>query len=75
MNFSLTIRLVLASSALLLHAQAADDAKAVKLKFTGSPSCASTSCHGGGTGRNECVIYERKDRHFASYGKIGRAHV
>ena len=72
MNFSLTIRLVLASSALLLHAQAADDAKAVKLKFTGSPSCASTSCHGGGTGRNECVIYERKDRHFISYGILGK---
>ncbi len=72
MNFSLTIRLVLAGSALLLHAQAADDAKAVKLKFTGSPSCSSTSCHGGGTGRNECVIYEHKDRHAVSYGILGK---
>ena len=42
------------------------------MKFTGAPSCASTSCHGGGTGRNESVIYERKDRHAVSYGILGK---
>ena len=72
MNLPLLIRLFLAGSALVLQANAADDAKSVKWKFTGSPSCASTSCHVGGTGRNECVIYERKDRHAVSHGILAK---
>jgi Cytochrome c554 and c-prime len=53
-------------------ARAAEDPKLARTKFTGSPSCASTSCHGGGTGRNEAVIYERRDRHAVSYGILGK---
>jgi hypothetical protein len=63
---------VLLFSALLAPARAAEDPKFAKLKFTGSPSCSSTSCHGGGTGRNEAIIYERRDRHAVSYGILGK---
>ena len=66
------IRLVFASGALLLPAGAAEDPLTVKSKFTGAQSCASTSCHGGGTGRNESLIYERKDRHAVSHGILGK---
>lgn len=38
----------------------------------GEPSCSSSSCHGGGTGRNEAVIYNRKDRHAISYGILAK---
>ena len=63
---------ILAGCSFAFSAHGAEDPKAPKLKFTGSPSCASTSCHGGGTGRNECVIYERKDRHAVAYGILGK---
>ncbi|HYR57995.1 MAG TPA: cytochrome c3 family protein [Chthoniobacteraceae bacterium] len=53
-------------------AQAADDSKFVKTKFTGSQSCASSSCHGGGTGRNESIVFERRDRHYVSYGILAK---
>ncbi len=66
------LRILLLSSALLAAASAAEDPKLSRTKFTGSPSCSSTSCHGGGTGRNEAVIYERKDRHAVSYGILGK---
>ena len=68
---SSALRLVIFSSA-IAHAFAADDVNFVKAKFTGTPSCASSSCHGGGTGRNEWIIYERKDRHAVSYGILGK---
>jgi hypothetical protein len=41
-------------------------------KFTGSPSCASTSCHGGGTLHNESVVYERRDRHAVAHGILAK---
>ncbi len=41
-------------------------------KFTGSPSCASTSCHGGGTLHNESVIYERRDSHAVAQGVLAK---
>jgi hypothetical protein len=69
-QFSITaICVVLFSPAL---APGAEEAKAPLAKFMGSPSCASTSCHGGGTGRNESIIYERRDRHAVSYGILGK---
>jgi len=40
--------------------------------FTGAKSCASSSCHGGGTGRNEFLIYNRKDRHVFAAGILGK---
>lgn len=55
-----------------MASSAAEDPKLAKTKFTGSPSCSSTSCHGGGTGRNEAIIYERRDRHAVSYGILGK---
>jgi hypothetical protein len=32
-------------------------------RFTGSPSCMSSSCHGGGTGKNQGLIFAKKDVH------------
>ena len=62
------------SSFLLLaaNAQAAEESKISGLKFTGSPSCASTSCHGGGTNHNESLIYERRDPHAVSCGILNK---
>jgi len=45
---------------------------AIPPKFMGSPSCASTSCHGGGTLHNESVIYERRDRHAVAHGILAK---
>jgi len=66
------IRLLLPACALLLPAASAEQPAAAKPKFTGAQSCASTSCHGGGTGRNESLIYERKDRHAVAHGILGK---
>ncbi len=41
-------------------------------KFTGTQSCGTTGCHGGGTIHNESIIYERKDPHAVSYGILGK---
>lgn len=59
-------------SVLALKAIAAEVPKVVNPKFTGSQSCASTSCHGGGTNRNEAIIYGRKDRHAIARGILGK---
>jgi hypothetical protein len=72
LTLSSTLLFTVATGALLLQATAAEDTKSVKPKFTGAPSCASTSCHGGGTGRNESVVYERKDRHAVAEGILGK---
>ena len=40
--------------------------------FTGAQSCASSSCHGGGTGRNEFLVYQKKDRHVFAAGILGK---
>ena len=32
-------------------------------RFTGEPSCASSSCHGGGTGKDQCLTWEKMDFH------------
>ncbi|MEA3208128.1 MAG: hypothetical protein QOE70_1185 [Chthoniobacter sp.] len=64
--------LILVSCALVVSVGAAEDPKFSKAKFTGAPSCSSTSCHGGGTGRNEAIIYEKRDRHAVAYGILGK---
>lgn len=52
---------------------AADTGKlALGGKFTGTQSCATTGCHGGGTVHNESIIFERKDPHGISYGILGK---
>ncbi len=57
---------------LALDSTAAEVPKVLNPKFTGSQSCASTSCHGGGTNRNEAIIYGRKDRHAIALGILGK---
>lgn len=62
-------------ASLLLSApnvSAAPETKTPSGKFTGAPSCASTSCHGGGTLHNESLVYERKDRHAVAYGILNK---
>ena len=55
-----------------LSAFAADDRVPAQMSFTGAQSCASSSCHGGGTGRNEFLTYTRKDRHVLAAGILGK---
>ena len=66
-------QLVLGCAAALsaLSALAADD-RVPAPSFTGAQSCASSSCHGGGTGRNEFLTYNRKDRHVFASGILGK---
>ena len=51
---------------------AADDRMPAQTAFTGAQSCASSSCHGGGTGRNEFLTYNRKDRHVFAAGILAK---
>ena len=60
------------SCAAALPSLAADDRAATQSSFTGAQSCASSSCHGGGTGRNEFLTYNRKDRHVFAAGILGK---
>ena len=53
-------------------AHAADEQTVPKAHFTGAQSCASTSCHGGGAGHNESLIYEKKDRHAVAAGILAK---
>ncbi len=40
-------------------------------RFTGEPSCASSSCHGGGTGKDQCIIWQKKDVHTSAPAILG----
>jgi len=61
------------SFAAVLSASAADiKSPAEGHFFTGAQSCASSSCHGGGTGRNEFLVYQKKDRHVFAAGILGK---
>lgn len=51
---------------------AADLPAVSKAHFTGAQSCASSSCHGGGAGHNESLIYEKKDRHAVAAGILAK---
>ena len=42
-------------------------------RFTGEPSCASSSCHGGGVGRDQCVIFVKKDIHNHTHEILTKA--
>ncbi len=62
--------------ALLLLPQAASAASEPRLKsarFTGEQSCASSGCHGGGVGKNQCLIWERKDAHSKAHAILSVA--
>ena len=54
------------------RACAADELAISKAHFTGAQSCASSSCHGGGAGHNESLIFERKDKHAVAAGILGK---
>jgi hypothetical protein len=54
-------------------ARAADEPAISKAHFTGAQSCASSSCHGGGAGHNESLIFERKpDKHLFAAGILAK---
>ena len=55
-----------------LSAPATEKRVSAEAVFTGAQSCASSSCHGGGTGRNEFLIYNRKDTHVFAAGILGK---
>lgn len=57
---------------LVMPVVAADDPAIAKAHFTGAQSCASSSCHGGGAGHNESLIFERKDRHAFAAGILAK---
>lgn len=58
--------------ALATTVRAADEPAISKAHFTGAQSCASSSCHGGGAGHNESLIYERKDKHAVAAGILAK---
>ncbi|MHA3775029.1 multiheme c-type cytochrome [Verrucomicrobiota bacterium sgz303538] len=42
-------------------------------RFLGEQSCASSSCHGGGAGKDQCVIWQKKDVHSRTHAILGNA--
>ena len=56
---------------LLLAFAVAANADDAKPKFSGSQSCASSGCHGGGVGRDQFVIYQKKDVHRLASAVLG----
>jgi Cytochrome c554 and c-prime len=54
-------------------AAVADTVKTDAARFTGEPSCASSSCHGGGTGKDQCLIWQKKDVHTNTAAILGAA--
>jgi hypothetical protein len=42
-------------------------------RFVGSPSCQSSSCHGGGVGRDQVIIWEKKDPHSRAHAVLATA--
>ncbi|HEX5177031.1 MAG TPA: multiheme c-type cytochrome [Chthoniobacteraceae bacterium] len=65
--------LVLFICAVSPPASAAESVAAGGPRFTGSMSCMSSSCHGGGVGKDEGVIFRKSDRHLTAHGILGTA--
>ncbi len=42
-------------------------------RFFGNPSCASSSCHGGGAGKDQCAVWLKKDFHSRAHAILGTA--
>jgi hypothetical protein len=57
---------------LATQAHGADEPTIAKAQFTGAQSCASTSCHGGGAGHGESLIYAKRDRHAVAAGILAK---
>ena len=57
----------------LRAAGAAAESSAGGVRFTGSMSCMSSSCHGGGVGKDAGVIFRKSDRHLTAHGILGSA--
>jgi hypothetical protein len=47
--------------------------KADLSRFLGQQSCASSGCHGGGTGRDQCIVWKKKDVHSRAHAIVGNA--
>ncbi len=61
--------------ALSLGVQAAEPAppRLAAPRFTGVPSCQSSSCHGGGVGKDQSLIWQKKDVHTRAQAILGTA--
>lgn len=68
---SLTLIGVLAAAAPSLHA--AEQTRLTHPKFTGLQSCQSSGCHGGGTGKDQTVIWSKKDFHRGAHTILATA--
>ena len=42
-------------------------------RFLGENSCRTSGCHGGGEGKNQCVIWEKKDVHARAQAILSNA--
>ena len=71
-NSAVFAQLALCFAAVLSASAAEIKSPAETHFFTGAQSCASSSCHGGGTGRNEFLVYQKKDRHVFAAGILGK---
>lgn len=60
--------LVFGAAILLPQIGAAEPAR-----FTGELSCRSAGCHGGGVGKNQCSIWEKKDAHARAQAILSNA--
>ena len=40
-------------------------------RFTGSQSCKSSACHGGGTDKGQSVVWDKKDAHTKAHERLG----
>jgi hypothetical protein len=49
------------------------EAKADLSRFLGQQSCASSGCHGGGAGRDQCIIWKKKDVHTRAHAILANA--
>lgn len=61
---------------LALACVAAPALRAVEIeppKFTAAQSCMSSSCHGGGVGKDQAIIWEKKDVHSRAHAILSTA--
>ncbi|MES2569898.1 MAG: multiheme c-type cytochrome, partial [Verrucomicrobiota bacterium] len=57
-------------STLLPQAHSAEPTTFTAPKFTAAQSCQSASCHGGGVGKDQSVIWEKKDVHSRAFATL-----
>ncbi len=57
----------------LLSAEAAAQGKGELGRFLGQQSCASSGCHGGGAGKDQVIIWRKKDVHSRAHAILANA--